>query len=165
MPNKFYRINQDELKARPKCECRLKQVLSMSPHLCPIIDRCNFDGQQLSTFYRLAEEAAGQGSLPTTAPPPSTSPITPPTIKCSNEISEPESVVTTPSQPTMAPTGIPVDVVVLDLPYEECLRRCEKRHGHETIKSSQQAVGVLRQQKRQWSPPYHSKNANEKSRY
>ncbi len=147
MPNKFCRINQDELKTRPKCEKKLKQVLSVSPtrRLCPIIDRCNFDGKQRSTWYRLAEEAAGQGSLPTKT-------------DISNDTTGSGSKV----QP---PLGIPVDVVVLDLPYEECLRRCQMRKGHETIKSPQQAAGVLKQLRREWSPPHYAKNAEEKSKY
>ena len=119
--------------------------MSPTPRLCPIIDRCNFDGKQRSTWYRLAEEAAGQGSLPTTT-------------EGSNETTEPRSK----AQP---PLGIPVDVVVLDLPYEECLRRCQTRKGHETIESPQQAAGVLKQLRRAWSPPHHRKNAAEKSKY
>ena len=155
VPNKFCRINQDELKTRPKCERKLKQVLALSPssptRLCPIIDRCNFDGKQRSHWYRLAAEAAGQGSVSQDR-------------KESNEVKELESVATTQSTPII-PLGIPVDVVVLDLPFEECLRRCETRKGHETIKSPQQAAGILKQLRKQWSPPHHAKNASEKSRY
>lgn len=75
MPYKFCRINQDQLKTRANCEVRLKQVLdgkwvpaivdgdastassslpSLPPVLCPIIDRCNFDGPQRSTWYNIA---------------------------------------------------------------------------------------------------------------
>lgn len=142
MPDKFCRINQDELKTRPKCERKLKQVLSESPRLCPIIDRCNFDSKQRSTWYQLAEEAVS----------PSTS-----AAEASSE--------TTMVQSMRLSSGIPVDVVVLDLPYEECLRRCGTRKGHETIKSPQQAAGVLKQLQKQWSPPHHAKNASEKSKY
>ncbi len=141
MPDKFCRINQDELKSRPKCERKLKQVLSESPRLCPIIDRCNFDAKQRSTWYRLAEEAM------------------PPSKETSSED------ITKQLESTRLSSGIPVDVVVLDLPYEECLRRCGARRGHETIKSPQQASGVLQQLQKQWSPPHHPKNASEKSRY
>jgi predicted kinase len=151
-PNKFGRINQDELKTRQKCERKVKQMLlltssiaiasststsasseSSSPlsihhqqqqqqqqRLCPIIDRCNFDKTQRSTWYRLAEECADGGN-------------------------------------------IPVDVVVFDIPYEVCLRRCEIRKGHETIKSPQQAAGILKQLKLQWKPP--SNNDDERKRY
>jgi predicted kinase len=172
MPNKFCRINQDELKTRPKCERRLKQVLSVLPslpsqseskqqqRLCPIIDRCNFDTMQRSTWYRLAKEAAGQGSLP----------IPPKTTKASvdpNEIGAEAAIETELALLPLTTTssGIPVDVVVLDLPYEECLRRCGMRKGHPTIKSPQQAAGILKQLRKQWSPPHHSKNGGEKSSY
>ena len=141
MPDKFCRINQDELKTRPKCERKLKQVLSETPRLCPIIDRCNFDAKQRSTWYKLAEEAM----------PPSTT----------NDSDD----ITKQLESTSLSSGIPVDVVVLDIPYEECLRRCGARRGHETIKSPQQAAGVLKQLRKQWSPPHHSKNASEKSKY
>jgi predicted kinase len=167
MPNKFCRINQDELKSRPKCERRLKQVLSVSPtsssqsqpeekhrRLCPIIDRCNFDAQQRRTWYRLAEEAVRQESSPTSITTTAT-----PGADTTIETGPASAAPPTPK------TGIPIDVVVLDLPYEECLRRCEMRKGHETIKSPQQAAGVLKQLRRQWSPPHHRKNKEEKSRY
>ena len=175
MPNKFCRINQDELKTRTKCERRLKQVLSVSPssppeseskqqqRLCPIIDRCNFDTMQRSTWYRLAKEAARQGSLP----------MSPTNTKKSvdaNEKTEPgaETAIETELASlavTTTSSGIPVDVVVLDLPYEECLRRCGMRKGHPTIKSPQQAAKILKQLRKQWSPPHHPKNGGEKSRY
>ena len=131
-PNKFVRINQDELKSRQKCERKVRQILrrtttspssvsasSSSTQLrCPIIDRCNFDAHQRSTWYRLAEEG---GAVDTS---------------------------TNDNHPT-----IPVDVVVFDIPYDECLRRCQNRKGHETIKSPHQAAGVLQQLRTQWRPP------------
>eukprot|EP00532_Pseudo-nitzschia_australis_P011584 CAMPEP_0168235872 /NCGR_PEP_ID=MMETSP0140_2-20121125/19172_1 /TAXON_ID=44445 /ORGANISM="Pseudo-nitzschia australis, Strain 10249 10 AB" /LENGTH=310 /DNA_ID=CAMNT_0008169043 /DNA_START=241 /DNA_END=1173 /DNA_ORIENTATION=- len=191
VPEKFCRINQDELKSRPKCERKLKQVLSVSPsqqqRLCPIIDRCNFDAQQRATWYRLAEEALGQGCLrpstTTTTTTISSDPIemegpaaTPTTTetteieaaleatKLSSASASPTSTAT--SAAAVASTnGIPVDVVVLDLPSDECLRRCQLRKGHETIKSPQQAVGVLKQLRKQWRPPDHRRNSKEKSRY
>ena len=143
MPDKFCRINQDELKTRQKCERKLKQVLSESPRLCPIIDRCNFDAKQRSTWYKLAEEDV------------------PPSTETGNDSDD----ITKQLESTRLSSGIPVDVVVLDIPHEECLRRCGARRGHETIKSPQQAAGVLKQLRKQWSPPHHSKNASEKSRY
>lgn len=151
-PTKFGRINQDELKTRQKCERKVKQMLllstsststsitsseSSSPQsiqqqqrLCPIIDRCNFDMTQRSTWYRLAEECADVDGG----------------------------------------TNIPVDVVVFDIPYEVCLRRCEIRKGHETIKSPKQAAGILKQLKSQWKPPSSnnsnsSNNKDERKRY
>lgn len=179
-PNKFCRINQDELKTRPKCERRLKQVLSASPslpsqsesqseskqqRLCPIIDRCNFDTKQRSTWYQLAKEAAGQGSLPMST-------TTTKTSVDANEKTEPGTETTVETElaslaltTTTTTLGIPVDVVVLDLPYEECLRRCAMRKGHETIKSPQQAAGILKQLRSQWNPPHHPKNKGEESRY
>lgn len=168
MPNKFSRINQDELKTRPKCERKLKQVLSVSSsssaqsRLCPIIDRCNFDAHQRSTWYRLAGEASGQGPLSK-----SMSMLT--TTADANEEVEPGTrSASETGQPSAIPVtapGIPVDVVVLDIPYEECLRRCQMRKGHETIKSPQQAAGILKQLQRQWSPPQHRKNSEEKCSY
>lgn len=139
-PNKFVRINQDELKSRQKCERKVRQLLrrttkspsssvsasSSSTQLqCPIIDRCNFDANQRSTWYRLAEEAASN-----------------------NTNDNNDNDTTTATHPT-----IPVDVVVFDIPYDECLRRCQNRTGHETIKSPHQAAGVLQQLRRQWRPP------------
>mmetsp|Transcript_23127 Transcript_23127/g.54680 ORF Transcript_23127/g.54680 Transcript_23127/m.54680 type:complete len:323 (+) Transcript_23127:164-1132(+) len=169
MPNKFCRINQDELKTRQKCERKVKQVLSLSsnsssPRLCPIIDRCNFDAKQRLTWYRLAEEAAVEGSLTK-----STGKIvgTNRYHNARSKISEgrgQEHLVAHPSMPSRNP-GIPVDVIVFDLPFDECLRRCKVRKGHETIKSPQQAAGVLKQLRSQWSPPHYQKNRNELSRY
>ena len=156
-PTKFGRINQDELKTRQKCERKVKQMLlpstststsstaitsseSSSPQsiqqqqpqrLCPIIDRCNFDMTQRSTWYRLAEEC---GAVDVDG----------------------------------GTTNIPVDVVVFDIPYEVCLRRCEIRKGHETITSPKQAAGILKQLKSQWKPPPSSNNSNnndERKRY
>ncbi|OEU16969.1 hypothetical protein FRACYDRAFT_239565 [Fragilariopsis cylindrus CCMP1102] len=144
-PTKFGRINQDELKTRQKCERKVKQMLllstststsstaitsseSSSPQsiqqqrLCPIIDRCNFDMTQRSTWYRLAEECGA-------------------------------------ADVDGGGTTIPVDVVVFDIPYEVCLRRCEIRKGHETITSPKQAAGILKQLKSQWKPP-SSNNSN-----
>ena len=155
-PTKFGRINQDELKTRQKCERKVKQMLllststsstaipsseSSSPQsiqqqqqqqqrLCPIIDRCNFDMTQRSTWYRLAEECGAAD--------------------------------------VDGGTTIPVDVVVFDIPYEVCLRRCEIRKGHETIKSPKQAAGILQQLKSQWKPPSSNNNNNnsdERKRY
>jgi predicted kinase len=157
-PTKFGRINQDELKTRQKCERKVKQMLllstststststsseSSSPQsiqqqqqqrLCPIIDRCNFDLTQRSTWYRLAEECGAAD--------------------------------------VDGGTTIPVDVVVFDIPYEVCLRRCEIRKGHETITSPKQAAGILQQLKSQWKPPSsnnsnsnNNNNSDEQKRY
>lgn len=177
MPNKFSRINQDELKKRVECERKVKQILSTSSEqrLCPIIDRCNFDAQQRSTWYRLAKAADAQGSQ--LSPTASSSTSTEDTIGTSTEQRGETATATTPtiegkmkelkmtSSPPSQAKGIPVDVVVLDLPFEECLRRCKLRKGHETI-SPQQAQGVLKQIRRMWSPPQSRKNhETEKSRY
>ena len=134
MPNKFSRINQDELKTRKKCEKKLKRVLgfpsssasqqAQQQRFCPIIDRCNFDQSQRSKWYQLAKEAPRQSSM-----------------------------------------GVPVDVVVLDVPFDECLKRCESRKGHEMIKSPKQAREVMQQFRRQWSPPHLQRNKNEENMY
>ena len=167
MPNKFCRINQDELKTRPKCERKLKQVLSASPnspwHLCPIIDRCNFDKQQRSTWYRIAEAAAKQGSLTK-----STRKVADANTYNNTEKEErgQDRLLASPSVlPTKSAVPVPVDVVVFDLPFDECLRRCKARKGHETIKSPHQAAGVLKQLESQWSPPHDKQNRRERSRY
>jgi AAA domain len=69
MPYKFVRINQDQLGSRKKCQAKLRSVLwgedkdkdkdddaPLTIQRCPIIDRCNFDSQQRSTWYTMAEE-------------------------------------------------------------------------------------------------------------
>jgi len=156
-PNKFAHINQDELKTRQKCERKVKQILSLSLslsssqsslRLCPIIDRCNFDVTQRSTWYRLAEEAAIVNQ------PGSSSTSTP----ANNAIEKQEAVN------SIVNGGIPVDVVVFDIPYEECLGRCKIRKNHPTIKSPQHASGVLKQLRIQWEPPLPHDN-NERKRY
>jgi len=153
MPDKFCRINQDQLKTRKKCVSKLKQVLSSSDQrLCPIIDRCNFDAKQRSTWYQLAEEAPGQRS----------SSMETKIVTDTNK--ETEQSIDTPQVMRVASPGMPVDVVVFDLPFEECLRRCENRKGHETIKP-RQAAGILKQLRSEWNPPHYRENGNEKFKY
>lgn len=59
MPYKFVRINQDQLGTRKKCESKLNAVLDKntteSSMRCPVIDRCNFDELQRSTWCAMAE--------------------------------------------------------------------------------------------------------------
>jgi predicted kinase len=121
MPYKFVRINQDQLKTRKKCEAKLRGVLRMGGNggsdnhtqaLCPIIDRCNFNAQQRSTWYGIAAEYAANHGRP-----------------------------------------LPVDVVVLDVPQTECLRRCTAREHHETISSAPQARGAIEFMVKQWQLP------------
>jgi predicted kinase len=50
----FIRINQDELKTRPKCLTMTAQVLSRNQ--TAVIDRCNFDISQRSHFIQLAQQ-------------------------------------------------------------------------------------------------------------
>jgi len=202
MPEKFCRINQDELKTRPKCERKLERVLSIptsqqlgqqqlgQQRRCPIIDRCNFDQTQRSTWYRMAEAAPGQGVSATALKPPNEDSATdnPQTEECGTKpVATPTAAATTttttttrsfeanleaikltsspPATATATTKGIPVDVVLLDLPYEECMRRCSLRKGHETIKTPQQASRVLKTLRKQWSPPNHPKNRKERFKY
>jgi predicted kinase len=54
MPNKFVRINQDELGNRKKC---LRQAeIALQQKKCPIIDRCNAGPDHRKPFYQLAAE-------------------------------------------------------------------------------------------------------------
>jgi predicted kinase len=111
MPYKFVRINQDQLGSRKKCESALIQTLQSSRGVCPIIDRCNFDYAQRSTWYAIAEQF-----------------------------------------------HLKVDVIVLDVPEEECIRRCSNRVGHETLHTAGQAKGVIKQLMKQFRhPPEKSK--------
>merc|ERR1740130_2484408 len=100
--------------ARTSSESSSPQSIQQQQRLCPIIDRCNFDMTQRSTWYRLAEECGA-------------------------------------ADVDGGGAHIPVDVVVFDIPYEVCLRRCEIRKGHETITSPKQAAGILKQLKSQWN--------------
>lgn len=54
-PNKFVRINQDQLKSRQKCEQRCRQAIHQGK--IPIIDRCNFDIDQRRYFLQIAHES------------------------------------------------------------------------------------------------------------
>eukprot|EP00536_Pseudo-nitzschia_multiseries_P005660 jgi/Psemu1/13080/gm1.13080_g len=153
MPGKFCRINQDELKTRPKCERKLEKVLSIPTtqeqrRCCPIIDRCNFDQKQRSTWYRMAEAAPGQGvsaSNPMASNPPTedSAPVDSKTEECGAKRVETTTTIeatleamkfsSPPSTTTTTAKGVPVDVVLLDLPYDECLRRCSMRKGYLTL--------------------------------
>ena len=61
----YQRINQDTLGSRRNCETACRKALQQqqqqqaAPFLykCPIVDRCNFDRQQRSHWYRIAAEA------------------------------------------------------------------------------------------------------------
>ena len=58
-PDKYIRINQDELKTRKKCERICREALSV-PDKVPIIDRCHFDSEQRAHFLKLAKGADRQ---------------------------------------------------------------------------------------------------------
>jgi predicted kinase len=60
--NRYVRINQDQLKTRKKCETRCKQALSSGK--IPIIDRCNFDGQQRYHFVDIAKQFEARTKQP-----------------------------------------------------------------------------------------------------
>lgn len=47
---------------------------------------------------------------------------------------------------------VPVDCVVLDVPVDVCLRRCETRDNHPTL-TSQNARGVIRAMAKEWEMP------------
>lgn len=53
-PDKFVRINQDELGTRRECERLTRDALSAGK--CPVIDRCNFDKSQRQKFVSIAKE-------------------------------------------------------------------------------------------------------------
>jgi predicted kinase len=44
--------------------------------------------------------------------------------------------------------GIPIDCIVLSVPPEECIRRCETRETHETVsaKEARKIVGMVKHQ-------------------
>ncbi|KAL3942371.1 MAG: hypothetical protein SGBAC_003437 [Bacillariaceae sp.] len=54
MPYKFARINQDQLGSRQKCLKAANQALDENK--CIILDRCNFDAAQRSTWLDLAKK-------------------------------------------------------------------------------------------------------------
>ena len=48
---------------------------------------------------------------------------------------------------------MPVDCVVLEIPKEECIRRCEARRHHETIRPGEERE-VVERMNRQFEPPH-----------
>lgn len=48
--------------------------------------------------------------------------------------------------------GVPIDCIVLEVSLPECIRRCQSRTNHETIKP-EQAATVVPSVFRQWVPP------------
>ncbi|KAG7339441.1 AAA domain containing protein [Nitzschia inconspicua] len=135
MPYKFVRINQDQLGSRKKCESKLRSVLYNETNplqRCPIIDRCNFDSQQRSTWYSMAEEYRTQ-----------------------------QQQLNQNQQSTMQ--LLPVDVIVLDVPSSECLRRCQQRLHHETL-NKKNAKRVIQMVQQQWQLP-SQQSATERNRY
>ncbi|CAJ1894937.1 unnamed protein product [Cylindrotheca closterium] len=54
MPYKFARINQDQLGTRQKCIKAANEALD--DNKCIILDRCNFDSAQRSTWFDLAKK-------------------------------------------------------------------------------------------------------------
>jgi predicted kinase len=47
---------------------------------------------------------------------------------------------------------LPIDIIVLDVPPQECLRRCQQRSRHETL-SRDKAPSVIRMVQQQWKVP------------
>jgi thymidylate kinase len=54
---------------------------------------------------------------------------------------------------------VPVDCILLQVPVEECIRRCEGRSDHETIQP-QQARDIVSKVHRQYTPPRGNKEPN-----
>eukprot|EP00934_Nitzschia_sp_Nitz4_P001027 Nitzschia sp. Nitz4//scaffold63_size106090//75166//75890//NITZ4_004402-RA/size106090-processed-gene-0.131-mRNA-1//1//CDS//3329556011//1027//frame0 len=54
MPETFFRVNQDQLGSRKRCEQAVREAMSQTHRPCILIDRCNFDEKQRSTWYKLA---------------------------------------------------------------------------------------------------------------
>jgi predicted kinase len=55
MPDKYVRVNQDELKTRQKCENLARRTIDEGK--CPVVDRCNFDAKQREKFIKIAVES------------------------------------------------------------------------------------------------------------
>ena len=83
-PNKYMRINQDELKTRKRCLARAKAA--MQEGKCPVIDRCNSSLEHRKPFRQLAAEQ-----------------------------------------------GYAIDCLVLEVPRQECVSRCQARADHPTV--------------------------------
>jgi predicted kinase len=103
MPDRYVRINQDDLGSRPECLRVAATVLKEGS--CPIIDRCNPTPEQRRPFLQLAAES-----------------------------------------------GYPVDCLIMDVPSGECVRRCQERDDHPTLKPSQakKVIGIV---KSEWKIP------------
>jgi len=54
MPWRYHRINQDSTRCRTKCEADCRQSLAYGNSV--IIDRCNYDVSQRSSFLNIAQE-------------------------------------------------------------------------------------------------------------
>uniref|UniRef100_A0A6B2L7C5 Zeta toxin domain-containing protein n=1 Tax=Arcella intermedia TaxID=1963864 RepID=A0A6B2L7C5_9EUKA len=54
LDNRWFRVNQDEMKSRPACEKYARDALKKGYSL--IVDRCNFDIKQRSTWIKMAAE-------------------------------------------------------------------------------------------------------------
>ena len=54
-PDKYMRVNQDELGTRQKCLRRAQQILQ-NEQCCPVVDRCNASVGQREHWTRLANE-------------------------------------------------------------------------------------------------------------
>ena len=115
----FVRINQDELGNRKKCEKKAREVLAANK--CPVIDRCNFDENQRLKWFELARGMEKELNKQPNAG----------------------------SNNNGAPYSIPVDCIVLQhSSLDECISRCQKRTGHETIAPNQarSVVGIIASQ-------------------
>merc|ERR1740139_527170 len=58
-PERYFRVNQDALKTRKKCESACRRALQEGK--VPIIDQCNFDAQQRQYFLDIASLHSSEG--------------------------------------------------------------------------------------------------------
>jgi predicted kinase len=72
--------------------------------------------------------------------------------RCNTSVSQRRHWTTLAQELAGGGGGAPVDCVVLDVPAEECLRRCQCRRNHPTL-PPHQARGIIRAMQREWQVP------------
>jgi predicted kinase len=79
--------------------------------------------------------------------------------RCNFDWSQRQKWTTMANNHALNTVTVPVDCILLQIPVEDCIRRCEKRSNHETIRP-QEARDIVCKVHRQYAPPRGNEEPN-----